>query len=113
MTSSMANPPGHKAQCEPKVSLQRDGNRVTGIQVQCSCGQVIELACVYEVTAAPAIATAQPATIPQPEPGVAPTESAPGKICKESGKDLPKTNVKAAKAAEKGRGTSAAKRRSA
>jgi hypothetical protein len=112
MTSSTTNP-AHQAQCEPKVSLQRDGNRVTGIQVQCSCGQVIELSCVYEAPAAPAIVTAQPATIPQPEPVAAPAEPAPGKICKESGKDLPKTNAKAAKAAEKGRGTPAAKRRSA
>jgi hypothetical protein len=33
--------------CEPCVSLQRDGDRVTAIRVQCSCGQVIDLACVY------------------------------------------------------------------
>jgi hypothetical protein len=33
--------------CEPRVSLQREGDRVTGIHIQCSCGQVIDLACVY------------------------------------------------------------------
>jgi len=33
--------------CEPKVTLQRDGDRVTMIEVRCSCGQTLELACVY------------------------------------------------------------------
>ena len=33
--------------CEPRVTLQRDGGRVTVIRIQCACGQVIELACVY------------------------------------------------------------------
>ena len=32
---------------EPTVTLKRDGERVTQIIVQCSCGQVIELACEY------------------------------------------------------------------
>ena len=40
------------AVCEPKVNLQRNGNQVTGIQIQCSCGQVMELSCVYDVAAA-------------------------------------------------------------
>ncbi len=31
----------------PKVTLQRQGEVVTGIRIQCSCGQVIELRCVY------------------------------------------------------------------
>ena len=35
-------------QCEPRVTLQRDGERVSSIRIQCSCGQVIELACVYQ-----------------------------------------------------------------
>jgi len=35
--------------CEtkPVVTLQRTGDLVTGIRVQCGCGQVIDLACVY------------------------------------------------------------------
>lgn len=33
---------------EPRVTLQRDGGRVSAIRVQCSCGQVIEIECVYE-----------------------------------------------------------------
>jgi len=33
--------------CEPQVALQRDGDRVTGIQIRCSCGQVIDLVCYY------------------------------------------------------------------
>lgn len=32
---------------EPVVILQRDGDRVTGIRIECACGQVIELACSY------------------------------------------------------------------
>ena len=31
----------------PTVTLQREGDRITGIRVECSCGQVIELACSY------------------------------------------------------------------
>ena len=41
---------GH--QCEPHVTLQRDGERVSAIRIQCGCGQVIELACVYETAPA-------------------------------------------------------------
>jgi hypothetical protein len=32
---------------KPVVTLQRSGDTVTAIRVQCSCGQIIELACVY------------------------------------------------------------------
>jgi hypothetical protein len=35
-------------QCEPRVTLQRDGNHVSAIRIQCSCGQVIELVCDYQ-----------------------------------------------------------------
>jgi len=31
----------------PKVTLTRDGDRVTHIHVHCVCGQTIELACQY------------------------------------------------------------------
>ncbi len=34
--------------CEPKVILHRDGDRITGLRIQCSCGQVMDLACVYD-----------------------------------------------------------------
>lgn len=34
--------------CEPRISVQRDGDRVTSIRVQCTCGQVMDLACVYD-----------------------------------------------------------------
>lgn len=36
------------AYCEPRVSVQREGDRVTSIRVQCTCGQVMELACIYD-----------------------------------------------------------------
>jgi hypothetical protein len=31
----------------PSVSLQRQGEVVSGIRIECGCGQVIELACAY------------------------------------------------------------------
>jgi hypothetical protein len=45
--SAPAMPNTHGNSCEPKVLIQRDGDRVSSIQVHCSCGEVIELACVY------------------------------------------------------------------
>ena len=38
--------------CEPRVSVQRDGGRVTHLRIQCTCGQVMDLACLYENPAA-------------------------------------------------------------
>jgi hypothetical protein len=32
---------------DPKVTLQRQGDQVTAIRVECGCGEVIELNCVY------------------------------------------------------------------
>lgn len=31
----------------PKITLQRDGDRVTHIRLECGCGEVVELACAY------------------------------------------------------------------
>ena len=31
----------------PTVTLKREGDRVTHVQIQCSCGELIELNCVY------------------------------------------------------------------
>jgi hypothetical protein len=31
----------------PSIKLQRQGDVVSGIRIECGCGQVIELACVY------------------------------------------------------------------
>ena len=38
---------GIDACAKPEVTLQRNGDIVSGIRIQCGCGQVIELACVY------------------------------------------------------------------
>lgn len=35
------------ATCEPRVTLQREGQSITGIQIHCSCGQIIDLQCAY------------------------------------------------------------------
>ena len=37
-----------KKPCEPRISVQRDGDRVTHLRIQCACGQIIDLACVYD-----------------------------------------------------------------
>jgi len=44
-TPASAAPVGNS---EPRVAVQRDGDRVSSIQVQCGCGRVIDLACVYD-----------------------------------------------------------------
>jgi len=52
-SSIAASPaPGRGSPCEPRVNIQRDGDRISGIQIQCSCGQVIDLACVYQAEGA-------------------------------------------------------------
>lgn len=47
MTNATAAPKIHAPGCEPTVSVQREGERISSIRVQCSCGQIIELSCVY------------------------------------------------------------------
>jgi len=41
--------PGQAAQAcgSPSITLQRQGEVVSGIRIECGCGQVIELACAY------------------------------------------------------------------
>ena len=46
--SAAAQPPS--SLCEPRVTVQRDGKRVTHLHIQCTCGQTIDLACLYEGT---------------------------------------------------------------
>jgi hypothetical protein len=37
----------HQKICAPKVRLEKQGDRITRIVVECGCGQQIELDCVY------------------------------------------------------------------
>ena len=37
--------------CEPRVTVQRDNGRVTLLRIQCTCGQVMDLACSYDEAA--------------------------------------------------------------
>jgi hypothetical protein len=47
-TAVLAAPPPPPQNCPPpKVTLQRQGDVVSAIRIQCSCGQVIELNCLY------------------------------------------------------------------
>jgi len=40
-------PAAAEARSKPVVTLRRNGDVVSGIRIQCKCGQVIDLACVY------------------------------------------------------------------
>ena len=41
-------PGGEPEKCaKPVVTLQRNGEVISGIRIQCACGQVIDLSCVY------------------------------------------------------------------
>ena len=44
------NSAGHvqSSPCEPRVTLHREADCITGIRIQCSCGQVIDLTCGYK-----------------------------------------------------------------
>lgn len=43
-----AGPPEETHPCKsPEITLQRDGDRITQICIQCGCGQIIELGCQY------------------------------------------------------------------
>jgi hypothetical protein len=48
LAPSTAAAPNYKKICEPRVSMQREGDRVASIRIQCSCGQVMDVACIYE-----------------------------------------------------------------
>ena len=45
--ASATHAPAHDACAKPTVTLQRNGDIVSAIRIQCGCGQVIELTCVY------------------------------------------------------------------
>jgi hypothetical protein len=42
-----ASAPSSKPCAAPSVTLQRQGEVVSGIRIECGCGQIIELACAY------------------------------------------------------------------
>jgi hypothetical protein len=44
---SSAASPALRNCANPKVTLRRQGDMVTSIRVECPCGQVVELNCVY------------------------------------------------------------------
>lgn len=47
-TRGLSRAHAHALSSQPVVTLQREGELVTGIRIECACGQVIELACRYE-----------------------------------------------------------------
>ena len=53
-TTAADGGPGHtNKNCEPRLSLEHDGGRISNIRILCSCGQVMELACVYDESVRP------------------------------------------------------------
>jgi hypothetical protein len=54
----------HASGNEPRVSLQRESDRISVIQIHCACGRIVELGCVYE----PAPTHTPPAASPAPAP---------------------------------------------
>jgi len=46
-TASAAAPDAREACAKPVITLQRNGEIVSGIRIECGCGEVIELNCVY------------------------------------------------------------------
>jgi hypothetical protein len=54
--------PAQSSNLEPRLTIQHEGDRISSIRIQCTCGQTIELACVYELPPGPA---------PVPEPVIA------------------------------------------
>jgi hypothetical protein len=67
----------NKKGCEPHLSVQREGDRITSIHIQCSCGQTIDLTCLYDPPAKDPPIKATPAKDPPAkEP---PVKAAPAK----------------------------------
>lgn len=46
--ASLAGGGAEKKIGEPRVTVQRDGDRITHLRIQCTCGQIMDLACVYD-----------------------------------------------------------------
>ena len=55
IASASASPQGlgtaaqgpHPTHVAPKITVQREGDRITQIEIHCSCNEVIRLDCVY------------------------------------------------------------------
>lgn len=75
---------GQRSNLEPRLTLQHEGDRIAAIRIQCTCGQVIELACVYEPAPAPAsipgpgLAPATPAALESASPPALESPATPG-----------------------------------
>lgn len=45
--SALGGAAASQAHGQPQITLEREGDRIVGIRVQCPCGQVTELTCLY------------------------------------------------------------------
>ncbi len=85
-----ASPLAPNPNAEPQIEIRRDGDRVSAIHIQCTCGQTIELECHYD--SAPALA---PVTEPVPPP-VTDAPSAPAAVPPPGSAPEPEPNRKSA-----------------
>ncbi len=46
-TAVPAASPASACAAKPKITLQRNGDIVSSIRIQCGCGEVVELNCIY------------------------------------------------------------------
>jgi hypothetical protein len=88
-TGDPAQPKKHGG---PILSVQRDNGRITHIKVQCNCGQLIDVECIYKdmvkAEAAPKAAAPPPKTSAPPKAAEPPKAKAPPKTAK--AKEAPK-----------------------
>jgi hypothetical protein len=89
----------------PVLSVQRDNGQITHIKIQCNCGQVIDVECLYKEAGKggqTAKVAEAPKTAEPPKPAASPKAAEPPKA---------KAPPKAEKAAEKSKEPKAAKGR--
>lgn len=48
-SSGSTNPEVNKVDAEPKLTINRQGNRIESIVIECQCGKKVTLNCLYEV----------------------------------------------------------------
>jgi hypothetical protein len=90
----------------PILSVQRDNGRITHIKIQCNCGQLIDVECIYRdmvKAEAPPRAPQAPAAAPPPKAAAPPKSASPPPKAQESSKAKAPPKAAKAKVAPKGK----------
>lgn len=77
--SATGDPALPKKHGGPNLSVQRDNGRITHIKIQCNCGQLIDVECIYKDTAR---AESPPKAAAPPKAAEAPKAKEPPKAAK-------------------------------